>query len=98
RVVPPAGFLLSILAQYQRSDDFHRLAERTRRDYATHIARIEKEFGDLPLAALSDRRTRGVFRGWRDQLALRSRRQADYAWAVLARVLSWAFDGGLAPA
>jgi hypothetical protein len=32
---------------------------------------------------------------WRDKLALASRRQADYAWVVLARVLSRAFDRGL---
>ena len=31
--------------------------------------------------------TRGVFMAWRDRLAARSRRQADYAWVVLARVL-----------
>ena len=31
---------------------------------------------------------------WRDELALRSQRQADYAWTVLARVLSWAKDRG----
>jgi integrase len=32
---------------------------------------------------------------WRDRLAIRSRRQADYAWTVLARVLSWGKDRGL---
>jgi integrase len=32
---------------------------------------------------------------WRDRLALRSRRQADYAWQVFARILSWAEDRGL---
>lgn len=32
---------------------------------------------------------------WRDRLAVRSRRQADYAWSVLARILSWALDRGL---
>jgi integrase len=31
---------------------------------------------------------------WRDRLALKSRRQADYAWTVLARVLSWSKDRG----
>jgi integrase len=41
-----------------------------------------------------DPRTRGIFMDWRDELALRSRRQADYAWTVLARVLSWAKDRG----
>jgi integrase len=33
---------------------------------------------------------------WRDRVASNSgRRQADYAWSVLARVLSWARDRGL---
>jgi integrase len=59
---------------------------------------IEKQFGDLPLAALTDRRTRGVFMEWRDKLALSSRRQADYSWVVLARILSWALNRGLVAA
>ena len=35
---------------------------------------------------------------WRDQLAINSRRQADYTWSVFARVLSWALNRGLASA
>ena len=45
--------------------------------------------------ALADRRSRGEFKAWRDELAKRSLRQADYAWTVLARVLSVAKDRGL---
>src|SRR5438094_816178 len=45
--------------------------------------------------AKRDRRTRGEFMAWRDRLAIRSRRQADYAWSVLARILSWALERGL---
>ncbi len=59
------------------------------------IRLIEKKFGDFPLAALTDRRTRGVFMAWRDKLATTSRRQADYAWVVLARILSWALNRGI---
>jgi len=55
---------------------------------------IEAEFSDFPLSALTDKRTRGIFKAWRDKLALRSRRQADYAWVVLARILSVAVDRG----
>jgi integrase len=62
------------------------------------IKAIEVEFGDFPLAALADRRTRGIFMAWRDKLALRSRRQADYAWTVLALVLAWGMDRGMVPA
>jgi integrase len=95
KVTPPTGVLFSTLQGYQASQDFRGLAERTRRDYVAKIKLIEEAFGDFPLSALSDRRTRGVFEAWRDKLATQSRRQADYAWSVLGRVLSWALDAGL---
>jgi integrase len=96
KVVPPRGTLLSILQQFQASEDFRGLADSTRRSYVALICRIEKAFADFPLAALTDRRSRGVFLAWRDRIAVGSgRRQADYAWTVLARVLSWAEDRGL---
>jgi integrase len=87
--------LLSILQGYQASGEFLGRAARTRFDYIRHIKAIEKEFGDFPLSALTDRRTRGVFMAWRDRLANRSRRQADYAWTVLALILAWALNRSL---
>jgi integrase len=99
KVVPPRGALLSVLQQYQASEDFRALADSTRRSYVPLITRIEKRFGDFPISALTDRRSRGIFMGWRDYLAASAgRRQADYAWTVLARVLSWSFDRGLVAA
>ena len=95
KMTPPAGLLVTVLTQYQLSDDFCRLAQRTRQDYVRQIKIIERAFGTLPLAALSDRRTRGIFMAWRDSIASSSRRQADYAWAVLARVLAWGLDRAL---
>jgi integrase len=95
KVTPPQGVILGLLQGYQSSGEFRELADRTRADYIGHIKVIEREFGDFPLAALTDRRTRGVFMAWRDRLAVRSRRQADYAWTVLARVLAWALNRGL---
>ena len=52
---------------YQASEDFTELADSTRRSYVAMIKRIEKEFGDFPLSALTDRRTRGIFMAWRDR-------------------------------
>ena len=96
KVVTPQGTLLSVLQAYQQSENFCGLADETRRGYRLIIVRIEKEFSDFPLSALTDRRTRGVFMIWRDKVAVASgRRMADYAWAVLARVLSWGLDRGL---
>jgi integrase len=95
KAATPQGALLSVLQAYQVSGEFDGLAARTRFDYVKHIKVIEKEFGDFPKAALTDRRTRGVFLAWRDKLAAKSRRQADYAWQVFARILSWGHNRGL---
>jgi integrase len=96
---PPLGRLLSVLQAFQDSEDFRDgIAPRTRADYIGKIKLIEKAFGDFPLSAMTDARTRGIFKEWRERLAVASRRQADYAWVVLARVLSWGMDRGLVPA
>lgn len=92
---PPAGVLLSLMAGYQESEEFKSLSPRSRFDYVKQIKKIEAEFIDFPLTALADRRTRGEFLAWRDRLAATSRRQADYAFSVLARILSWARNRGL---
>jgi hypothetical protein len=94
--VLPSGTLLSLLQRYQASPEFLDCAESTRRSYIALIKRIEKKFSDFPLSALTDRRTRGIFKAWRDDIAVSSgRRQADYSWTVLARVLSWGVDRGV---
>jgi integrase len=98
KVVPRRGTLLSVLQGYQASEEFLGLSPRSRSDYVGKIKLIEKAFGDFPLAALTDNRARGIFKAWRERLAASSRRQADYAWVVLARVLSWGMDRGLVAA
>lgn len=96
KVKPATGVLLSVMQGYQSSEDFRSLADSTRRSYTALIKRIESKFGDFPLAALTYHRTRGEFLAWRDKLAADSgRRLADYAWTVLARILSWSLDRGL---
>jgi integrase len=95
KVRTPEGRLLSLLQAYQASDDFRQLAPRARDDYAGIIEKvIEPKYSDFPLSGLTDKRTRGIFLEWRDKLALKSRRQTDYAWTILARVLSWSKDRG----
>ena len=89
KVAPSPRNALEHPAQYQASEDFRGIADRIKRSYVALIVRIEKAFADFPIATLTDRRTRGVFPAWRDGIAVQSgRRQADYAWTVLARVLS----------
>jgi integrase len=91
----PTGILLALLHAYQASSEFTGLRDRTRADYIKRIKQIEVAFGDMPLNALNARGARAEFMAWRDLLATRSRRQADYAWTVLARILSWSRDRGL---
>lgn len=95
KVEPKAGTLQSLLNGFQDSSDWDDLAERTQSDYVKLIKVIEKKFGTFPLSGLSDRRARAHFMEWRDERAKKSRRQADYGWTVLARILSWANGRGL---
>jgi len=93
----PEGTLQAILNAYQESQRFLDLAPRTQRDYARHIRKIEGEYHDFPLSALSERAARGEFLSWRDRMAKTSRRQADYTYSVLALIIAWAYDRGLVP-
>ena len=88
KVATPQGTLQAPLRAFEASAEFSGLAERTRADYIKQFKIIERDLGDFPLAGLTDRRTRGILMAWRDRLAVNSRRQADYAWQVLRRVLS----------
>lgn len=98
KVQPKDGTLQSILNGFQVSSDWDDLAPRTQRDYVKLIRIIEAKFGTFPISALTDRRSRGIFMSWRDERAKASRRQADYGWQVLARILSWAHGRGLVAA
>ncbi|MBB5054849.1 integrase [Afipia massiliensis] len=91
---PRAGMLMTIIARFKVSAEFTQLALSSQRAYRAYIKLIEDEFGDLPLAALSDKRIRGEFKTWRDSFAA-TPRKADYAWTTLARIMSFAKDRGI---
>ncbi|MET4023165.1 tyrosine-type recombinase/integrase [Bradyrhizobium sp. S3.2.12] len=91
---PRAGTFMTIIAQYKAAPEFTSLAASTRRAYLAYIKLIEDGFGDLPVAALADRRVRGEFKTWRDSFA-ETPRKADYAWTTLARIMSFAKDRGI---
>lgn len=88
------GTIRTLIATFKGSTEFGELAPRTQSDYLKHIDAIGAKFGGFPISGLSDPRARGIFKKWRDGLALRSRRQADYAWTILARIFSVAKDRG----
>jgi integrase len=88
------GTLQDLITAYQKAPAFADLAAETRAGYVRRIRKIEAKFGTLPIRALADSRVRGVMLDWRDKLAEKGRREADYTFAVLARILSWAQDRG----
>jgi integrase len=95
RKKPQAGTLFSLIAAFKSTSEFTKLAPRTKKDYLRFLGWIETEFGTMSLVAAQDVRARGEFKRWRDELAeSNGDRQADYAWGVLARVLSVAKDRG----
>lgn len=98
KVAAPAGILKSVILRYQDSAEFGQLAERTKADYRKHLDAIELEFGSFPIAGLTNKRSRVIFSEWKDGLAKKSLRQADYAWTVFARCLSWALARGMVDA
>jgi len=86
------GTLQELITAYQKGPAFTDLAAETREGYVRRIRKIEAEFGDLPIAAIHDPRTRGAMLDWRDWM--KGKREADYCLTVLARILSWAKDRG----
>lgn len=88
----------SLLNRYQDTPKWGGLAERTKKDYCSHIRKIETAFGDFPISALADRCARAALLEWRDTMATTSRRQADYVFATFASILAWAYDRGLTDA
>jgi integrase len=91
---PNSGTLMTLIAEFKASPEFRRLSPSSVKSYLFYTKLIEDEFGDLPLAALADRRVRGEFKNWRDRFA-NTPRKADYAWSTLARILAFSKDRGL---
>jgi len=93
RVTPDGSVFKSIITDYLSSRAFTDLRDRTKSDYHKLIAKIENQFGDLPLAALEDPNVTKEFLSWRDGIA--SKKQADYAWTVLMLIIGWGRNVGM---
>ena len=87
---PPENCLFTLIGEFKQSAAFPK-NPATRQEYLRYLRLIEDNFGTMPLKAVEDRRARGVFMEWRDSMRA-TPRAADYAWAVLARILSFGKD------
>jgi len=88
------GTMEALITIFRNSAEYKtNIVEKTRKSYDRYLKKIASEFGNMPLALAQDPRARGKFKAWRDSMADHPR-DADYAWTVLARVLSVAKDRG----
>ena len=94
RRTPNPDTLHGLATAYLGSSDFRTKGASTKRHYLEYLDMIRAEFGTLSLSDLEALGTRGRFKAWRDGMA-DTPRKADYAWSVLARVLSFGKDRGL---
>ena len=92
------GTLQDIIDAYRASAAFKGLADATRAGYVRCITVIEGEYADLPIKALANPKLRGLMLDWRDDMATKHPRQADYRLSVLQAILSWAWDRRRIPA
>lgn len=90
---PQSNDLTMLITLFRKSTDFRSTAADTQREYNRYLDVIREKFGRLTIDELQQTATRGRFKEWRDGMA-RTPRAADYAWMVLARVLSVAKDRG----
>lgn len=87
------GTLGGLIRDFTLSPEFGRRAESTQKEYRRMLTRLEKKFGTMPVAVLEDKRVRGDFMDWRDEIATESGpREADNRISVLSALLSWAVD------
>ncbi len=89
----PDDTMRTLVEEYKAAAVFKKLSDASKRDYNRILDKIMDQFGDMPLAAIEDRRARGTFLSWRDGMQ-DTPRSADYHWTVLARVLSIAKSRG----
>ena len=61
--------LSSLLDAYQDSKAYCCLSPKSKKDYSRILASICEKFGDRPIGLLDDRRVRGDFLAWRDEIA-----------------------------
>lgn len=93
--VPREDRVSFIVWRYQNDAEFKKLAPLTQRDYRRQLVKIKTKFGHLSIAAMDSPKVSDHIYRWRDDMAITSPRQADYAISVLAAMLAFGVRRGL---
>lgn len=85
--------IVSLVRAYKASDDWKGLADKSRKNWAPFLDKIEAHFGTVSIAAFDRPLIRVAIRKWRDEMK-HTPRQADMALQVLSRILSFGVAEG----
>jgi hypothetical protein len=92
-----AGTATGLIRSYTLSVEFDQKfpARAQSAEYKRMLTKAEGEFGNMPIAALDDRRVKRDFLVWREKIARGSgNREADKRLSAISVMLSWASDRG----
>ena len=88
-----ANNIASLIADYQRSPEWDRLGDRTKKDYRIDLGKVAAKFGTVPLTVFADQKMRADVMDWRADMAGKPR-TADKAIVMLSTLLSWGVTNG----
>lgn len=83
----------TLIAEFKNSQEFKKAKKSTRDEYEKYLSKLPDAFKKMTIKDVQNKRSRGKFKDWRDTMA-DTPRAADYAYASIQRVLSYAFDRG----
>ena len=87
------GTFAGLVADYTASREFEKLAAATTAEYKRCLIVAEREFGDMPIAALNDPAVRKEFTGWAKKVAATSgEREADGRLSTISAMITWAVE------
>jgi integrase len=91
-----AGTLSVLIRGFERTNQWRRLADSTKKEYKRVFAFWDSKYGTCPHRALEDKAFRVDVIKWHNDFSEQKPREADNRVTILARVLSWgAKDGPL---
>jgi integrase len=82
----------AVIDAYMDSKEFKGNAAITQSEYRRYIGYIKEAFAEFPIAGFMEDEARAEFLDWRDEMAERGTRTADYAWSVLNCIVNWSIS------
>lgn len=83
-----------LIRRFEGSPEFDEMRESTRIEYRRKFRAIDREWGDCPISAVTDKDFRRDVLVWRDTIAKKTRREADNLVSSMSRVLAFGVDRG----